>query len=130
MFCAVVSVGCGGGGGSDNDSADPEQTESLTDDAEDYDPNAEGRGTSGAVEINLSKLTDDYIAKDGETLTGTLEWPYKISVADGATVTLRDVTIEAYTWMLSPWAGINCEGDATLILEGTNYVQNSYQKAA
>ena len=40
MFCAIVSVGCGGG--SDNDSADPEQTESLNEDIS-YDPNEEGR---------------------------------------------------------------------------------------
>ena len=48
MFCAVISIGCGGG----SDSTDPEQTESLNDntsgdDTGDYDPNEESRGTSG-----------------------------------------------------------------------------------
>ncbi len=53
MFCAVISIGCGGGG-SDNNSADTEQTESLnqntgedngSEDTEDYDSNEGGRST-------------------------------------------------------------------------------------
>ena len=71
--------------------------------------------------IDLSTLTADYEAKDGETLTGTLASNVKISIADGATVTLKDVNI-TNLGNGCDWAGINCPGDATLVLEGTNTV--------
>ena len=70
---------------------------------------------------DLSTLTADYEAKDGETLTGTLASNVKISIADGATVTLKDVNI-TNLGNGCDWAGINCPGDATLVLEGTNTV--------
>ena len=99
-------------------------------DTGDYDPNdGESRGTSGfsTGEIDLSKLTADYTAQHGETLTGKLGKQVKISVADGATVTLKDVTIEGKNWAICPWASLTCQGDATLIIEGTNYVQRGHQ---
>ena len=67
----------------------------------------------------LSTLSSDYTAADGETLYGTLAGNYKISIADGATVTLKDVTIDGS----GNYAGINCMGDATIILDGTNNVR-------
>lgn len=67
----------------------------------------------------LSTLSSDYTAADGETLYGTLTGNYKISIADGATVTLKDVTIDGS----GNYAGINCMGDATIILDGTNNVK-------
>ena len=67
----------------------------------------------------LSTLSSDYTAADGETLYGTLAGNYKISIADGATVTLKDVTIDGS----GKYAGINCMGDATIILDGTNNVK-------
>ena len=76
---------------------------------------------SAAPATNLSTLSDDYVAQDGEILTGTLENYVKISIADGATVTLRNVNITNLGDGCN-WAGINCEGDATLVLEGTNEV--------
>ena len=124
MFCAVISIGCGGG----SDSTDPEQTESLNDntggdDTGDYDPNEESRGTSGEP-VDLSAINGAYTAKNGETLTGKLSAFVKISVADGAAITLRDVTINIGRLVSSTtWAGLTCEGDATIILEGTNYVE-------
>ena len=45
----------------------------------------------------------------------------KISIAAGATVTLKDVNI-TNLGVGFDWAGITCEGDATLVLEGTNTV--------
>jgi len=71
---------------------------------------------------DLSTLTDDYEAQDGETLTGTLSSNVKISIADGATVTLKDVTINGVNDTSYKWAGITCAGDATIILNGTNTV--------
>ena len=82
------------------------------------------RGIAG-----LSTLTADYTAQNGDVLTGTLDGmtqKYKISVAAGATVTLRDLTINGVHTDDSHelWAGLTCEGDATIILEGTNAVEN------
>ena len=79
--------------------------------------------------INLSSLNSDYEAQNGDVLTGTLDGstqPYKISIADGATVTLDGVTINGVNDGNNyPWAGINCEGDATIILKdgSTNVVK-------
>ena len=96
MFCVIVSVGCGGS--SDNAPADSEQTESLNEDTGSYDPNEEGRRTSGSV-IDLSTITANYTAQDGETLTGTLGENVKISIADGATITIENVTIKGeFKW--------------------------------
>ena len=47
----------------------------------------------------------------------------KISVADGATVTLSDATINGTYNYSCQWAGISCIGDATLVLKGTNTVK-------
>ena len=77
--------------------------------------------------VDLSKLTADYEAKDGETLTGTLAGNYKISIADGATVTLDGVTINGVNDGSYEWAGITCLGDATIILSGTNTVKGFYE---
>ena len=70
--------------------ADPEQSESLTDDTESYDPNDGGRRNSDAV-TDLSTITADHTAQDGETLTGKLGAIVKISIADGAAVTINGV---------------------------------------
>ena len=70
------------------------------------------------------------------TLTGTLDvanYPVKISIADGATVTLDGVTINGVSDVAADaasssvaWAGITCEGDATIILSGANTVKGFY----
>ena len=84
-------------------------------------------GTAFASPTNLADITDDYVAQNGEMLTGTLGAAHKISIADGATVMLAGATIDGYTlggW--GPLAGINCVGDATIILADgtTNTVTN------
>lgn len=66
---------------------------------------------------DLSKLPIDYKACDGDVLTGTLNGDLKLSIADGATVTLNGVNISA-----NEGAGITCEGNANIILSGTNSV--------
>lgn len=88
----------------------------------DYDPNNGGGGkTNNAVYLN--KLNSNYTAKDGDVLTGTLSGNYKISIADGATVTLKNVTIAGTDSRSYEWAGINCVGNATIVLEGENSVK-------
>ena len=72
---------------------------------------------------DLATITGDYEAQDKEVLTGTLGGYYKISIADGATVVLRNVTIKGSYNSLHNWAGINCRGNATLVLEGNNTIE-------
>ena len=70
--------------------------------------------------VDLSTVTKDITIKDGFTVEGTLAGktqPYKISIAKGATVTLDGVTINGEDDYECEWAGITCEGDATIILK-------------
>ena len=76
---------------------------------------------------DLATITADYEAKDGERLYGKLGSNVKISIADGATVTLKDVTINGVEGWGYDWAGITCAGDATITLEGTNAVKGFVQ---
>ncbi len=78
--------------------------------------------------INLASLTADYIAQNGDVLTGTLAGIYKISIAAGASVELKDVTINStgvndYHY---DWAGLTCAGNATITITGTNTVKGFY----
>ena len=86
---------------------------------------------SFAAEVKLSTLTDHYKALDGDVLTGTLAGNYKISIADGATVTLKNVAINGTNEKVCndgskdiscKWAGLTCLGNCTIVLEGTNTV--------
>ena len=82
---------------------------------------------TAAAATDLSPINANYTASDGETLTGTLPSNVKISIADGATVTLDGVTINGTNNYDYSWAGITCEGDATIILSGTNTVKGFYE---
>ncbi len=78
---------------------------------------------------DLSTITEDYTASFRETLTGTLGANVKISIADGATVTLDGVNINGSgSWTSGNYAGITCAGDATITLVGTNTVKGFYEK--
>ena len=85
--------------------------------------------TEVIASIDLSKLTADYEAQDGDVLTGELAGNYKISIADGATVTLDGVTINGVSSSDVKWAGITCLGDATIILKdgSKNTVKGFYE---
>jgi len=73
--------------------------------------------------INLSSLDGDYVAQDGDVLTGTLSGNHKISVADGATVTLAGVSINADGSRTGEYNGITCLGNATINLaDGTTNI--------
>lgn len=72
--------------------------------------------------------TGYYIAQDGEILTGTLNpgRHCKLLIGYGATVTLKDVTIDGlHNYENHNWAGITTLGDATIILKGENKVEGS-----
>ena len=84
------------------------------------------RGTGATV--NLSTKNSAYTAQNGETLTGTLASKVQISIADGATVILNGVNINGSgTWTTGNYAGITCNGDATIILSGTNNVKGFHE---
>ena len=66
--------------------------------------------------IDLSSLTGDYVAQDGDILTGTLASNLELKIAAGATVTLAGMTHHAGDYINS----IECLGTANIILaEGT-----------
>ena len=87
--------------------------------------------TSFAATVDLSTLPGNYEAQDGDVLTGTLEGksqPYKISIADGATVTLSDATINGVNDLELDWAGLTCLGNCTVVLKGSNTVKGFYDE--
>ena len=77
--------------------------------------------------VDLSTVTADTTVADGYTITGTLANNVKISIADGATVTLKDVTISGTEGESYKWAGLTCAGGATINLEGTNTVKGFWK---
>ena len=88
--------------------------------------------TPAPLILDLSTVTEAITIQDGYTLTGTLDvanYPVKISIADGATVTFDGVTIIGVNNDGCKWAGITCEGDATIILkEGTANTVKGFHK--
>lgn len=73
--------------------------------------------------IYLWRKDEAFTAQDGDILIGEAMVRYQISIADGAAVTLRNVTINADgDYESGNYAGITCEGDAIITLEGTNSV--------
>jgi len=78
--------------------------------------------------VDLSKVTGDVVIYDGQTITGELAGNYKVTIADGARVTLKDVVIKGENNTAYAFAGITLAGDATLILEGENTVVGFHQE--
>ena len=69
--------------------------------------------------VDLSKLEADYVAQNGDVLTGETS-SYKVTIAAGATVTLDGATISGGGYC------IKCLGDATIILkDGSTNTLNS-----
>lgn len=78
--------------------------------------------------VNLAGYTS-YTATNGEILTGKLgggaQSTGNLTIADGATVVLHNVDItNVNTSYAQPLAGIDCSGDATIVLSGTTDVKN------
>ncbi|MBR5906523.1 MAG: hypothetical protein IKZ51_08760 [Bacteroidales bacterium] len=78
--------------------------------------------------VYLSQVTGDTVLLNGDVVTGTFQeyyQPRKISIADGATVTLDGVDINSSGWPSGNYAGLTCLGDATIILKNgtTNIVK-------
>ena len=80
-----------------------------------------GGGSPTGRLILLDTIQHNFVAQDGDILTNTLGSSVKISIAADATVTLQNAIINGTNCNSCEWAGISCEeGDATIILEGTN----------
>lgn len=58
--------------------------------------------------------------QDGQIVTGTVNANIRVSIADGATVMLRDAKITS-----TNSAGIWCLGDATIVVAGTNSTKST-----
>ena len=82
-------------------------------------------GASAATTYDLSTVTTDITLASGDVITGTLGADVKISIKDGAYVILRNVTINGST--TCNWAGLTCNGDATIYIDGINYVKSFYE---
>ena len=83
--------------------------------------------------LDLATVRSDQTVYDGVTVTGTLntaDYPVKITIADGATVTLSGINISGVNNANYNWAGITCEGNATIILADgtTNTVKGFYEQ--
>lgn len=79
--------------------------------------------------VDLGMLTGDYTAQDGDVLSGTLTEDRVITIAPGATVTLKNADITSFPGT-SYHAGITLLGDATILLKGANTVTGSYRSCA
>ena len=78
--------------------------------------------------VDLGDIIANKIIKTGETVIGTLAVNMQISIDAGATVTLCDVNINGSgTWSTGNYAGLNCLGDATIILaDGTTNIVKGF----
>lgn len=77
---------------------------------------------------DLSAITiSDKDVRNGSTITGTLSKACKITIPDGYTVYLEGATIQGTDNSDYLYAALNCEGDATIILKGSNYMKGFFQ---
>lgn len=76
--------------------------------------------------VYLNYLSSDFTAQDGDVLERAIyDKDYKITIPDGATVTLQDAKINYENTITNgTHAGITCAGDATIILDGTSVVRS------
>ena len=91
-----------------------------------------GAWNGDLANISASVLQADcqtVIVPDGTTLTGTPSSNYKITIADGATVTLNNAIINGTNDLDKLWAALTCNGNATIILKdgSTNTMKGFYQ---
>ena len=118
---------------------------SITDGMAYSEDNYTGTFSIGAIEANkfydsgiamtvntfdLSTLTSNHTAQDGEVLTGTLAQNVKVYIDRNATVTLDGVSINADgRWTTGSYAGLNCDRNATIILkDGTTNTVRGFNR--
>lgn len=80
--------------------------------------------TVTSTTLNLSTVKSDVTVYDGTTLTGTIGAGYKVTIAEGATVTFSGMTIAPPNENPSlEYPGIACAGNANINLVGKNVVE-------
>lgn len=81
--------------------------------------------------VDLSNLTTDYLLQDGDIVKGTMPTGcYKLTIADGATITLNSVTINR-TNTDCLYAGLTCLGDAEIVINaGTTNTVKSFNTSS
>ena len=87
-----------------------------------------------AKEWQLEDLKDGktYTFGNGDVVTGTLKVNATLHIAKGATITLRNAKIKFWKmpkYMNDSHSGLHANGDATILLEGKNFVE-AYGSAA
>ena len=77
--------------------------------------------------INLANIEEESVTVDADDamMTGHIANNLQVKIADGATVTLKDVTIDG-----DHAQGIQCLGNATIILKGKNIVNGTSGRPA
>ena len=73
--------------------------------------------------VVLDTVSKPLTLQDGDVVSGTLQLARQISIAAGATVTLDGASINANNAFTSgSYAGLTCNGSATIVLKGANFV--------
>ena len=89
-----------------------------------YNPPAPPTPPTPHTPVTQDLSTGDITAYDGDTIIQTVQTNHNsITIVDGATVTIRDIYYSSVS------SGIACEGSATIILEGANYIHADDQPA-
>ncbi len=77
---------------------------------------------------NGQTSTSSFTAGDGSVITGTMTRAFGVYISDGATVTLRNARIDGASLNADkPYAGLNCIGNATIIIEGDDNYLSGFQ---
>ena len=76
--------------------------------------------------VDLGDVTANKTITNGQTVTGTLGRNVEISIANGATITLENATINRTS---NSYPGLTCLGSATINLVGNNTANGGSQKA-
>ena len=81
---------------------------------------------SGAIggTLDIGGIQCGYVLTSGWVVTGTLKDPYRIAIQDGATVTISNMVVNLDADNLAYLPGLTCNGNATLILKGTNTIKS------
>lgn len=72
--------------------------------------------------VDLGDVTANKTITNGQTVIGTLGGNYKISIANGATITLENATINTS----GSYPGLTCLGSATINLVGNNTTNGGF----
>ena len=83
---------------------------------------------SPTTNVDLARVISNLELQDGNTATGTLGSNVRVSIASGAEVTLSGATINGSNNWHFAWAGLECRGNATVVLADgtTNTIRGFY----